>query len=98
MLLGAGFVTRPTAVELDKAGVQVTVACRTLESAKNLCQGLKHATPTTIDVDDAAALEQEIGKNDLVISLIPYIHHVKVIKAAIKQKKDVVTTSYVSPA
>jgi hypothetical protein len=25
LLLGAGFVTRPTAVELDKAGVQVTV-------------------------------------------------------------------------
>jgi hypothetical protein len=25
LLLGAGFVTRPTAVELDKAGVKVTV-------------------------------------------------------------------------
>jgi len=25
LLLGAGFVTKPTAVELDKAGVKVTV-------------------------------------------------------------------------
>lgn len=30
--------------------------------------------------------------------MIPYIHHADVIKAAIKAKKHVVTTSYVSPA
>jgi saccharopine dehydrogenase (NADP+, L-glutamate forming) len=59
---------------------------------------LKHATATSIDVNDAAALEQEIAKNDLVISLIPYTFHAHVIKAAIKAKKHVVTTSYVSEA
>lgn len=31
-------------------------------------------------------------------SLIPYIYHALVIKAAVKHKKHVVTTSYVSPA
>lgn len=36
--------------------------------------------------------------HDLVISLIPYTHHADVIKAAIKGKTHVVTTSYVSPA
>lgn len=35
---------------------------------------------------------------DLVISLIPYTFHASVIKSAIKNKKHVVTTSYVSPA
>lgn len=39
-----------------------------------------------------------VATYDLVISLIPYIHHAKVIKAAIKGKTHVVTTSYVSPA
>lgn len=34
----------------------------------------------------------------LFSSLIPYIYHAKVIKAAVKHKKNVVTTSYVSPA
>lgn len=34
----------------------------------------------------------------IMISLIPYIYHAKVIKAACKHKKNVVTTSYVSPA
>ena len=47
---------------------------------------------------DSAALEKEIAKNALVISLIPYTFHAAVIKAAIAQKKHVVTTSYVSPA
>jgi saccharopine dehydrogenase (NADP+, L-glutamate forming) len=34
----------------------------------------------------------------LVISLIPYTFHAQVIKSAIRCKKHVVTTSYVSPA
>ncbi len=34
----------------------------------------------------------------LVISLIPYTFHASVIKSAIKHKKHVVTTSYISPA
>lgn len=34
----------------------------------------------------------------IMVSLIPYIYHAKVIKAACKHKKNVVTTSYVSPA
>ena len=44
-----------------------------------------------------AALEKEIAEHDLVISLVPYIYHVNVIKAAIKGKTNVVTTSYISP-
>nr|OQO24674.1 Saccharopine dehydrogenase [NADP(+), L-glutamate-forming] [Rachicladosporium sp. CCFEE 5018] len=96
LLLGAGFVTRPTAVELDKLGVNITVACRTLASAQKLSEGLSHATPISLDVNDLEALEKEIEKNDLVISLIPYTFHATVIKAAIKMKKHVVTTSYVS--
>lgn len=35
---------------------------------------------------------------DLVVSLIPYTFHATVIKSAIRTKKNVVTTSYVSPA
>ncbi|KAF2858185.1 LYS9, Saccharopine dehydrogenase, lysine biosynthesis pathway [Piedraia hortae CBS 480.64] len=98
LLLGAGFVTRPTIVELDKADIHVTVACRTLESAQKLCDGLQHASAISLDVNDAEALEGNIEKNGLVISLIPYTFHAQVIKAAIKAKKHVVTTSYVSDA
>jgi saccharopine dehydrogenase (NADP+, L-glutamate forming) len=33
-----------------------------------------------------------------LVSLIPYTHHATVMKAALAHKKNVVTTSYVSPA
>lgn len=59
---------------------------------------MQHATPISLDVNDDHALDAEVGKHDLVISLIPYTFHATVIKSAIRQKKHVVTTSYVSPA
>lgn len=49
-------------------------------------------------MNDDAALDAEMEKTDLAISLIPYTFHATVIKSAIRKKKDVVTTSYVSPA
>ncbi|KAL4786224.1 saccharopine dehydrogenase [Aspergillus varians] len=98
LMLGAGFVTRPTLDILSESGIPVTVACRTLESAKSLSAGVKNATPISLDVTNDQALDAEIEKHDLVISLIPYTFHASVIKSAIRQKKHVVTTSYVSPA
>jgi len=98
LLLGAGFVTRPTADVLGKSGVKVTVACRTLEKAQALAKGIPNATAISLDVNNADALDAEVAKVDLVISLIPYTYHATVIKSAIRKKKDVVTTSYVSPA
>lgn len=74
------------------------VACRTLESAKKLSAGVKNTTAVSLDVSDGKALDAEVAKHDLVISLIPYTFHATVIKSAIRNKKNVVTTSYVSPA
>ncbi|KAH7342258.1 saccharopine reductase [Rhexocercosporidium sp. MPI-PUGE-AT-0058] len=98
LMLGAGFVTRPTLDVLSDAGIEVSVACRTLESAKKLSEGVKNSTPISLDVTDDKALDAEVAKHDLVISLIPYTFHATVIKSAIRNKKNVVTTSYVSPA
>ncbi|KAL2429034.1 Saccharopine dehydrogenase [NADP(+), L-glutamate-forming] [Exophiala dermatitidis] len=98
LLLGAGFVTKPTVQILADAGVEVTVACRTLESAKKLAEGLKNTRPISLDVTNAEALDAEMERADLAISLIPYTFHATVIKSAIRKKKNVVTTSYVSPA
>ena len=73
-------------------------ACRTLDTAKGLSAGIQNAVPISLDVTNDAALDAEVAKHDLVISLIPYTFHATVIKSAIRQKKHVVTTSYVSPA
>ncbi|MCJ1285474.1 Saccharopine dehydrogenase [NADP(+), L-glutamate-forming] [Xylographa opegraphella] len=98
LLLGAGFVTLPTVQVLSDSGIQVTVACRTIGNAKKLCKDTKNAHPISLDVTDSKSLDIEVGKVDIVVSLIPYEFHATVIKAAIRAKKNVVTTSYVSPA
>lgn len=73
-------------------------ACRTLENAQKLAKGLENAHPISLDVEDEKALDAEVAKADIAISLIPYTYHATVIKSAIRNKKNVVTTSYVSPA
>ena len=39
-----------------------------------------------------------VSRSDLVVSLLPYVHHVAVAKACIAHGKHMVTTSYVSDA
>jgi saccharopine dehydrogenase (NADP+, L-glutamate forming) len=73
-------------------------ACRTLASAKKLVSGLKNTRAISLDVTNEDALDTEVARVDLVISLVPYTFHLTVIKSAIRKKKNVVTTSYVSPA
>ncbi|KAG6821131.1 hypothetical protein H0H93_006470 [Arthromyces matolae] len=99
LLLGSGFVARPCAeYVVREPSNELTIACRTLENAKALGEGLPSTTALSLDVLDTAALEAAIAAHDLVISLIPYTYHAAVIAAAIKGKTHVVTTSYVSPA
>jgi saccharopine dehydrogenase-like NADP-dependent oxidoreductase len=74
------------------------IACRTIETANKLSEGVKLATPVSLDVNNEQALDAAVAKHDLVVSLIPYTFHAVVIKSAIRNKKHVVTTSYVSPA
>ena len=99
LLLGSGFVARPAAEYLARRPENyLTVACRTLKRAQQLTHGLANAIAISLDVKATDALEAAVADHDLVISLIPYTHHADVIKAAIKGKTHVVTTSYVSPS
>ncbi|CAI5758162.1 unnamed protein product [Candida verbasci] len=96
LLLGSGFVAKPTVDILSQdPNIEVTVACRTLSKAKELAGST--ANSISLDVTDSSALDSEVAKYDLVISLIPYIYHELVVKSAIKNKKHVVTTSYINP-
>lgn len=73
----------------------ITIASR---SGKGLPSQYPRTKPLALNVSDIADLEAQVAAHDLVISLVPYAHHADVIKAAIKSKTNVVTTSYVSPA
>lgn len=98
LLLGSGFVAQPVIDSLSATpGIEVTVACRTLANAQKLAKPSGSAA-IALDVTDDAALDAALKDHDLVISLIPYIYHPNVVRSAIRLKKDVVTSSYISPA
>ncbi len=99
LVLGAGMVTRPLVrYLLDQRDMKVVVATRTVDKAEKMIAGHPNGEAKTIDVENLSAVEEEVKRADLVVSLVPYAYHVSVSKFCIKHKKHVVTTSYVSDA
>ncbi|KAI7850147.1 saccharopine dehydrogenase [Circinella umbellata] len=100
LLLGSGFVAAPfVEYVLRRPENKLTIASRTLANAQALQEKFpNNTTAVAVDISDAQAIEDLVAQHDIAISLIPYIYHAKVIAAAVKHKKNVVTTSYVSPA
>jgi saccharopine dehydrogenase-like NADP-dependent oxidoreductase len=99
LLLGAGMVAGPHVTYLLEKGYQVTVASRTLTKAENLIGKHPNGVAKQFDITVASndELDALVKECDLAVSLLPYIYHVQVAKACIKNKKHMVTTSYVSP-
>lgn len=97
LVLGAGMVSRPLVQYLiDLPDVTVTMASRTVKKAEEIIDNHPDGTPVSLDVSDDEKLELLIKNADVVVSLLPYIFHVKVAKLCITHKKHLVTTSYVS--
>lgn len=97
LLLGAGMVAKPIAEYLLENNMQLTIATRTISKAEKLIGKHKNGNPVSWTTNDLATLEQMVSEHDLTISLLPYNYHVTVAKLCIKHKKNMVTTSYVSP-
>ncbi len=99
LLLGAGLVAKPLVrylLEQDEIGV--TIASRTLSKAEKLIDNHPKGKVLQWVVDDNEKLQQLVADADIVISLIPYEHHVQVAKTCLAHKKPLITTSYVSEA
>ncbi len=97
LLLGAGMVAKPIADYLLENNIELTIASRTVSKAEELIKKRKHAKAVAWTVDEMDRLDSLVAAHDLTVSLLPYAHHVAVAKLCIKHKKDMVTTSYVSP-
>ena len=98
LVLGAGLVSRPLVEYLLKKKFQVKVASRTVSKAQALIKGYNNGSAEALNVNDDQHLESLIRSCDLAISLVPYTYHVQIAGLCIKYKKQMVTTSYVSPA
>ena len=97
LVLGAGLVARPLVRYLLERGYVVTVATRTVAKAEKILDGHPKGKPIQLNLDDEAGLESLVGDCDLAVSLVPYAYHVRVARFCIAHRKDMVTTSYVSP-
>ncbi|MEE9151470.1 MAG: saccharopine dehydrogenase C-terminal domain-containing protein [Thermoplasmata archaeon] len=102
LVLGAGMVAGPlVGYLLDQPDINVKVASRTHSKAQKLVDDHPRGSVESLDVEkpeSAKKLEELVSSADLVVSILPYIHHVKVAEFAIKHRKNMVTTSYVSDA
>lgn len=99
LILGAGLVSKPHVhYLLDVPEFQVTVASRTVSKAQALIGGHPRGQAVALNVDDQAALEEQIKQADLAVSLLPYIYHPTVAALCVRHKKHMVTTSYVKEA
>jgi len=98
LVLGAGMVAGPLVKYLlNQPDCSVQVATRTVSKAEKLVEGASNGEAVTLDVNDETAMGNLVSKADLVVSLIPYTHHVSVAKLCIRHSKHFVSTSYVSP-
>ncbi len=97
LILGAGLVSRPGVTYLlqDKELV-VTVASRTVSKAEKLVSGFENGIAREINVENQDELEKLIQENDIIVSLLPWVHHIKVANLCLKNNKHMATTSYVS--
>ena len=97
LVFGAGMISRPMIrYFFDKTDFLVTMASRTVSKAEKIINNHPRGKSIAFNVKDNKLLEKLVSKSDLVVSLLPYIYHVKIAKFCIKHKKPMVTTSYVS--
>ncbi len=97
LILGAGLVVKPIVRYLLDKGFEVTVATRTRSKADEMITGHPHGHSVAWTVEDQTGLDAMVASHDLTVSLLPWIHHLAVARACLKQKKHMVTTSYVKP-
>lgn len=97
LVLGAGLVSRPGVdYLLGQKNLTVTVASRTVSKAEKLVKGHNNGRATAVDVENDRELAALISNHDIIVSLLPWIHHVKVANLCLEHEKHMVTTSYVS--
>lgn len=65
--------------------------------AKDKCNGNENAEAFEFDINDQEQRQSEIGKADLVISMLPARFHPLVAESCVAHSVNLITASYVSP-
>ena len=97
LVLGAGMISKPLIrYLLDHPSFSVKMASRIVSKAEKIIDGHPYGTAISLNVKDDASLEKLVIESDITVSLLPYNYHVKIANLCIKNKKHLITTSYVS--
>lgn len=101
LILGAG-LSASSMIQylLDQAAKhdwQIAVGDVSLETAQKKVVGNPRGRAFRFDVSDESLLASEMGKCDLVVSMLPARFHPIVAAEALKQSKFMATASYISP-
>jgi saccharopine dehydrogenase (NADP+, L-glutamate forming) len=97
LILGAGLVAKPLVEYLLAKGFRILIASPMKDRADEMINGNPLGASLDWSMDDLKTLENLVAEYDITVSLLPYKFHVDVAKACLKQKKNLVTTSYVLP-
>ncbi len=97
LILGAGMVANPIIKHLLSKQIEVTVAALNYDEAIRMVGDAPNGKAVNWTIDDEATLENMVAANDVVVSLLPYAYHVMIAKCCVRNKKNMVTTSYVKP-
>jgi len=97
LILGAGMVAPPVIKYfLENTDYRIVVADQVYSKAEKLAGNSERAKALKLDIHEVKKVEREISLADAVISVLPYNFHPEVAKYCIKQRKHLITASYVS--
>lgn len=97
LILGAGMVVKPMVHYLLDNKIEVTLASRTKAKADKVLEGYSNGKAIAWTVDQLGVLNDLVESHDLIVSLLPFTLHVSVAERCIAYKKNMLTTSYISP-
>jgi saccharopine dehydrogenase-like NADP-dependent oxidoreductase len=82
---------------LDR-GFKIVIASPMKERADEMIGNNPNGSSLDWSMDDQETLKNLISASDIAVSLLPYKYHCDVATQCVRQKKSLVTTSYVQPA
>ncbi len=97
LILGAGLVSKPMVEYLLENRIKVMVASPMKDRADEMIKGNPFGKSLDWSMDDTKTLDNLVSEYDVTVSLLPYKFHSDVAKICLKNKKSLVTTSYVQP-
>jgi len=97
LILGAGMVAKPMVEYLLEKRYRLVIASPMKERADGMINGNPLGHSVDWSMDDRDTLDWLISENDITVSLLPFRYHPEVAKICLKNRRPLVTTSYVQP-